>query len=37
MKEFKGVKVVKELLVTLTPTGPAEHGPVLCGIEAVEE
>jgi outer membrane protein assembly factor BamB len=37
VKEFKGVKVVKELLVTLTPTGPAEHGPVLCGIEAVEE
>jgi outer membrane protein assembly factor BamB len=37
VKEFKGVKVVKELMVTLTPTGPAENGPVLCGIEAVQE
>ncbi len=37
VKEFKGVKVVKDLLVTLTPTGSAEHGPVLCGIEAVQE
>ncbi len=37
VKEFKGVKVVKDLLVTLTPTGPAEHGPVLCGVEVVQE
>ncbi|HEX5268865.1 MAG TPA: malectin domain-containing carbohydrate-binding protein, partial [Gemmataceae bacterium] len=37
VKEFKGVRVVKELLVTLTPTGPAENGPVLCGVEAVQE
>ncbi len=37
VKEFKGVKVVKDLMVTLTPTGPAENGPVLCGIEAVQE
>jgi Malectin domain len=35
VKEFKGVKVVKELMVTLTPTG--KNPPVLCGIEAVEE
>jgi hypothetical protein len=37
VKEFRGVKVGKDLLVTLTPTGPGPHGPVLCGIEAVEE
>jgi outer membrane protein assembly factor BamB len=37
VKEFKGVKVVKDLQVTLTPTGDGKHGPVLCGIEAVEE
>jgi outer membrane protein assembly factor BamB len=37
VKEFKGVKVGRELLVTLTPTGPAENGPVLCGVEAVQE
>jgi outer membrane protein assembly factor BamB len=37
VKEFKGVRVVRELLVTLTPTGPAENGPVLCGIEAIQE
>jgi hypothetical protein len=37
VKEFRGVKVVKDLMVTLTPTGQGPHGPVLCGIEAVEE
>jgi outer membrane protein assembly factor BamB len=37
VKEFKGVKVAKDLTVTLTPTGDGRHGPVLCGIEAVEE
>ncbi len=36
VKEFKGVTVVKDLLVTLTATG-GKHGPVLCGIEAVEQ
>jgi len=35
VKEFKGVKVGKELTVTLTGTG--EHPPVLCGIEVIEE
>jgi len=37
VREFKGVKVVKDLTVTLTATGDGRHGPVLCGIEAVEE
>jgi outer membrane protein assembly factor BamB len=37
VKEFKGVKVGKDLTVTLTPTGDGKNGPVLCGVEAVEE
>jgi hypothetical protein len=37
VREFKGIKVVKDLTVTLTATGDGRHGPVLCGIEAVEE
>jgi outer membrane protein assembly factor BamB len=36
VKEFKGVRVVKDLVVTLTATG-GKYGPVLCGIEAVEQ
>jgi outer membrane protein assembly factor BamB len=37
VKEFKGVTVAKDLTVALTPTEGSGRGPVLCGIEAVEE
>jgi outer membrane protein assembly factor BamB len=37
VKEFRGVKVVKELTVTLTPRGDGRHEPVLSGIEVREE
>jgi hypothetical protein len=38
VKEFRGIKVRKELTVTLTPAGcaPASE-PVLCGIEILAE
>lgn len=38
VKEFKGIKVTKDLTVTLTPAGTSEVGEtVLCGIEVVAE
>jgi outer membrane protein assembly factor BamB len=36
VKEFKGIKVAKELTVTLTPSDPASV-PVLCGVEVRAE
>jgi hypothetical protein len=36
VKEFKGVKVQKDLVVSLTSLSP-KAGPLLCGIEAVLE
>jgi outer membrane protein assembly factor BamB len=36
VKEFKGIKVAKELTVTLRPSDPASV-PVLCGVEALAD
>lgn len=37
VKELKGVKVGRDLVVTLTPTDPVGALPALSGIEVVAE
>lgn len=37
VKEIKGIKVVNDLTVSLTPADPAGPPPVLCGVEVLAE
>jgi hypothetical protein len=37
VKEFKGIKVRDDLILTLTPMTTAQADPVLCGIEIIAE